>query len=176
MPYAEITIHRKKLQSDVSIFTRFFITRFFRWFGNEIFDKEDTIVILFDDNTIYDTNNLSYYGKITYTTTSTNMFPETITINNIYKLYKRNISNVVKESDITFNNYKNIINVDTSSIFNLFYSYKNNKNQTYPWNQFTIVRIKSAESNPRFLLAYNSDILDKNDILYLADLIFKYKL
>lgn len=56
-----------------------------------------------------------------------------------------------------------------ASQFNLMY-------KTYDKKEvFSICRIKSNEEKPRFILAYNSDILDRSDIIYLTDCIFKYK-
>ena len=35
-----------------------------------------------------------------------------------------------------------------------------------------IVRIKSSEENPRFLLVYDDDYFEKNDIIYFINYIF----
>lgn len=56
-----------------------------------------------------------------------------------------------------------------ASEFNVIYE-DDNKNE-----KLSICRIKSNENKPRFLLAYDIDILNKSDIIYLVHCIFNDK-
>jgi hypothetical protein len=58
-----------------------------------------------------------------------------------------------------------IVKIKIPSVYNCIY-YKNNN------DVFAIIKIKSNEDKPRFLLAYDDEYFEKDDIIYLVNYIF----
>lgn len=167
--YAEITIIRNL--EEQNIFTT--LTRYFGY-ENQI-NNNDTIIMTFDDGTICDIKDeykdLNYkFGLINW---PEHWFPGYFDLNNkITLFYKRPKEvNGVKKLDFKpiFNDYKNHYCSKDSSKFNMIYEDYNKK------EKLAICRVKSNEDKPRFLLAYDIDIFDRSDIIYLVDCIFKRK-
>ena len=166
--YAEITIIKNIEEEN-------FFRNLTRYFGYEdITNNKDTIIILFDDKTICDIKDEYIdkkfkFGVIGYDT----IFPIYFKLNNQKTLFYRTpeIKNNLKKLDfmLIFKDYKiNLISKDASK-FNMIYEDCNKK------EKLAICRVKSNEEKPCFLLAYDIDILDRSDIIYLVDCIFKSK-
>jgi hypothetical protein len=164
--YAEITIIRNLKEETI-------INYFNRLLGNEnITNNNDTIIILFDDSTISDVkkeyiDKKFKIGPIGYLSS----YPIYFEIENIGKIFFKLPTEVngIKKLDfnpIFINNQKySTIKKETSG-FNIIY-YKMIGNDV-----FAIVRIKSNEEKPRFLLAFDDGYFKKDDIIYLVNYIF----
>lgn len=169
--YADITIIRNLEQEDI-------FRSFARYFGYEnTTNDKDIIIMEFDDGTICDIKD-EYVDK--------NFEFSVLGHDHGYPIYfKKNEKNITlfykkpyvkdEKKTLDFNKImKNCKKCNTksdieSSEFNLMYETYDNK------ELFAICRIKSNEEKPRFILAYDSDILDRSDIIYLVDCIFKQK-
>ena len=71
-------------------------------------------------------------------------------------------------------NFKNIFNNNNNKFLTLQSSIYNSIYYSLVYNNdvFAIVRIKSSEEKPRFLLAYDNKYFEKNDVIYLVNYIF----
>jgi len=175
--YAEITIIKNlKEESMLRYFNRTLL-------GNEnSINDNDTIIILFDDETIYDTKpphlnkpfsmgipSSSFYGYPIYFEIKDNnecFFLQRPSI--IHELPKLNFNLIFS------NNPKFSISIKEPSIYNIIYYTILNKNKNRGEHEaFAIVKIKSNEEKPRFLLAYDEENFNKNDIIYFVNYIFK---
>lgn len=170
--YAEITIIRDL--EEESIFASIS-----RYFGNEpIITDNDLIIITFDDNTISDIKNEYIDKKFRFGPCG---YIHNLPIHFRFGTYhKRFAFNTIPDiidgnyklrlKDIFKNNINYHKNNCQSSIYNMIYS-------NYEGDQifFAISRVKSNEEKPRYLLAYDSELFDRSDIIYLIDCIFKFK-
>lgn len=173
--YGEITIIRNTEYE--SLFN--YVSYAFRLVGYETtFTDKDTIIILFDDDTIYNTKD-EYIDKEFKINISVNNFPiyfdiksKDITLFYKYPVKKKDGTLKLDYGDIhkNYKNYENSIkNTLEPSIYNVIYE------SVYKNNLFSIVKIKSNEEKPRFLVTYEDKYLDKSDIIYLVDSMFKEK-
>ena len=149
--YAEITIIRNI--EEETIFSA--ISKYIFNENNTNPLEDDTIILLFHDGTICDIKDEYIdkkfkFGTIGYDT----LFPIYIQLNDKYSF---------KDYNINFHYNKD------ASEFNVIYE-DHNKNE-----KLSICRIKSNDKKPRFLLAYDIDILNKTDIIYLIHCIFNDK-
>lgn len=166
--YAEVTIIRNIEEES-------FFRGLFRSLGYEnTTSNKDTIIITFDDETIYNVKDeyidKKYeFGALGYDhwfpihfvikEKETTLFYKTPNIvNNIKRLNCQNIFKYDK------NFYLNQLE---DSDYNMIYQ-DINKNEL-----FAIVRSRSNEEKPRFKIAYAENIFDKSDIIYLTTCILK---
>ena len=174
--YGEITIIRNTEYE--SLFN--YVSYAFRLVGYETtFTDKDTIIILFDDDTIYNTKDEYIDKEFKINISVNNLYPIYFDINSkdITLFYKYPIEKLdgklkLDYGDIhkNYKNYENLIkNRLEPSIYNVIYE------SVYKNNLFSIVKIKSNEEKPRFLVTYDDKYLDKSDIIYLVDSMFKEK-
>jgi len=164
MKYAEITVILNL--NEESIFYR--ITRFL---GHENQTNEtDTLILLFGDGTICDVKKeyidkkftlgpLGFQGTgpLHFTPPGkATFFSKTYTNANGVK--KMNFNHIFSCNPTYFAYEKD------SSIFNMIY-------QTGV-EVFAIVKIVSSETSPRYLLAYEEEFFNKDDIIYLVNQVF----
>lgn len=159
--YAEITIIRNI--EEEHIFTT--LTRYFGYENN--CNDNDTIIINFDDGYICDIKD-EYTDKKYIFTLYSKQFPIYFEKNKKDTLFwKYSIDNILHVNTM-FKNHKSY--KLESSIYNMiYYHYCRGIKKDI----FSILRIKSNEDKPRFILAYDDILFDKSDIIYLTDCIFK---
>ena len=170
--YADITINiNSEKESLLDYFSRFF--------GNESINDNDTIIILFDDQTICDVKNeyidkkfkfeihkfvndfLPYY----FITNDNNYFYYKIPININNGIRKININNIFKNYP-RFSTYKKV-----ESFYTFIYYDITNLNEV-----FSIIKNGlSNNNNPRYSLAYDDTCFKRDDIIYLVNCVFKNK-
>ena len=164
--YAEITIIRNLQEESI-------LNYFNRLLGNENNTNEnDTIIILFDDETISDVK-IEYNNKLKLGPTDfRTYFPSYIIIKDkpIFYYKSPNEVNGIKKLNfrsIFANNKKHLTTKKETSIYNIIYYNLINNNEV-----FAIIKIKSNEEKPRYLLAYDDKYFEKDDIIYLVNYIF----
>jgi hypothetical protein len=161
--YAEITIIRNI--KDESIFTT--LTRYF---GNENnCNENDIIIITFDDDYICDIRDEYIDKKYTFGIQGKHhKFPIYFKSNKKETLFYKNPVDLKLNFNTIFKTYKKYkqYTIDRS-VFNMIY------HDTSKQEMFSILRIKSNEETPRFMLAYDDILFDNTDIIYLTDCIFK---
>jgi hypothetical protein len=151
------------------------------WFGydEQSVSEESTIIVKFDDGDVQEVSNklfeTNYNIKIS----------ECITIKNDVKEHVYFKRDPKKNSDgtqsLVFGNiFKNYTNYDANnniaSYFNcIYYKHKLLDSRVKKMDVFTIVRIKSNVSSPRYQIAYDSDDFSKDSIMYLINCIFRDK-
>jgi len=165
--YAEISIFYNT--EEESIFRT--ISRFF---GYDLsISNIDKIIISFDNDSIYDINELYEkqqikFGPLGYK----HGFPIYFDLENNYLFYKQ----PKKENGIFLLNYNNIFknlkNYSSKHImpsaFNLIYEDSNKI------DKLAIARIKSNDDKPRFKIGYDESKIDKKKLIYLLYTLFKY--
>lgn len=158
------------------------------------FTEEDVAVILFEDETIYCLNELNMedrsiqpIGKIvepfihfeTYgvprssasKTCLASICGETerFKLHVVKPRYNKKLGIFRLEYDSVFRDYKNVQNI---KIVNSRYNCK----YDYMWYfAFGIAKLKSDFDCPRFLVAFDADLLQKKDVAYLVKHIFSLK-
>jgi hypothetical protein len=144
------------------------------------FTNKDEIIILFEDETIYNTKDIQNNNSFKFSSVSLSSgFPIYFDINKqTPAFYKKPIKDAFDKSYLNFTtifknyskykSYKDSNKLDVSR-YNIIYEKLDNN------DIFSIVKIKSNEEKPRFILAYDSNYFDKNDIIYLIDCILKSK-
>jgi len=175
--YAEITVI-VNLEKDS------LVNHLFRFLGyeNYNFTDSDTIIISFDDDTVCEINNSSTYEKtikfavvgieykfpIYFDLNGKTFFPKKpdeidgvkrLNFNEIFKQNKK-YNQTKKEPS-----YNNII----------YYIYDNTNNNIGKTDVFSLLRIKSSEEKPRFLVAYDERLFNKDNLIYLLNCILKHK-
>lgn len=166
--YAEITIIRNIEEENI-------FRGIIRYFGYEnITNDKDTIIIVFDDGTMYDIKDEYENKDFKFAVTGYNHnFPIYFEIRDKKTtLFYKSPKYVDDKKKLDFNPiFKGCKNYDKNqviaSIYNIIYEDIHKK------DQFGIVRLKSNEEKPRYKLAYNDSIFDKSDMIYLTDCIFK---
>lgn len=178
--YAEITII---INEENETITNYF-TRLLSGHKNQIINYEktnyDNVIILFDDETIYDIKNdiknikphkhfkmgPEYFGRgnipIHFEIESVKhsfLSKNPIEINGILKLIFKPIFS---------NNQKFLTSKREPSKFNVIYYHFLKKDD----DLLAIVKIKSSETKPRFLVAYDDTYFEKEDIIYFINYIF----
>jgi hypothetical protein len=164
--FAEITIIRN-IEEDI-------FRSVFRYFGyeNQTIDN-DIIIIDFGDGTICDTRDEYKDLNFKFAQQGHNHdFPIYFKQKDDLKtLFYRNPTINDKGDRIlkfdVFKKYKDFKKVPSK--YNLIYEDINKK------EIFSILKISSNEEKPRFMLGYEDTILNRDDIIYLADCIFKQK-
>jgi len=178
--YAEITIIRNL--EEEHIFN--YLNRILLGNENSVNDN-DTIIILFDDETIYDVKKEyidKKFGKLI------EMGPKYFNRDNlpIYFEIKNNKktffskspteNNGIKRLDfkpIFANNKNHLTTTKEASVYNSIYYYNNNNKDN---DVLAIVRVKSNEEKPRFLLAYDEAHFEKEYIIYFVNYLFSINL
>ena len=171
--YAEITIIINTEEETI-------LNYFNRLIGNENKTNDnDTIIILFDDGIICDvkkeyknTNTNIIMGPRSFKTSSPIYFE--ITDNNQTFFSKTttvdyNVNLKLDSKPIFANNKKHTTTKKEPSSYNSIFERGNNE-------VLSIVRIKSSEEKPRFLLAYNDEYFKKEHIIYFVNYIFSITL
>lgn len=174
MKFAEISVI-KNLESR-SIFDKF---------KNFVFDSDeysinenDTVIILFDDNTIFDVKNDCINKNDTFTFQD-NMYIDYINRplwfdknNNSFTFFKKTPKLSKGVYTIKYNKQmndyieqKNMKN--TSSYFNFIY-----ENINLNTDVFSITKLESNKDKPRYLLGYDDKSFDKLDIIFLINNFF----
>ncbi len=170
--YAEITII---INTEKETMTNYFN----RLIGNENQTTDnDTIIILFDDGIICDV-------KKEYKNTNTNIIMGTRSFKTnlplyfgikdtnevfFYKTPREENGNLKLDCKPIFaNNKKHITTKKEPSVYNSIYVEGNNE-------VLSIVKIKSSEEKPRFLLAYDDTYFKKEHIIYFVNCIFSITL
>lgn len=136
--------------------------------------KKDTIIIEFEDNTVCDINEIQKQHTFTFGKYNFNsIYPIFIGLSDSKKtlFYKEpfDLNGLKKLKFDIFDSYKNFINYKkVSSIYNAIYYEEETKDEV-----FAIVRVKSSEEKPRFVIAYDENIFNKTNISTLVHYIFK---
>ena len=144
----------------------------FRYLGYEYWvEKQDTILIIFDDDdSICDTKN-EYIDKHYIFDKTEHVYPLHFKTDKIELFYKTPIELNGRKS-INFKPiFKNCTKIKhkiwEDSIFNMIY-------QDIDMNEvFSLIKIKSNEEKPRYLMAYDETIFCKSDIIYLIENMFR---
>ena len=171
--YAEITIIINTEKETM-------INYFNRLLGNENETTDnDTIIILFDDGIICDVKkeyntNLHNHIKMTTTSSLSRYFPlpiyfeieetkETFFSKTPTVDYNGNLR--LDSKQIFANNKKHITTKKEPSVYNSIYERGNNE-------VLSIIKIKSSEDKPQFLLAYDDEYFKKDNIIYFVNVYF----
>jgi len=172
--YADVTINRNIDEETI-------FTSMSRYFGFEPYITDnDTIVVLFDDTTIYNTKDYTntHYTFVKIDNELQDTWPYTYIIKSnekeILLTYKKPIidknGSAILNFKPLFMNYPKFTNENTTgSQFNSIYVNKDNK------QAFAILKIKSNEEKPRFIIAYDDSLFDKTEVITIIDNIFKHK-
>ena len=188
--HAEITISRN-LEKET------WICYYKRLLGEEnIVNDNDTLIILFDDGTICDVksenkksenkkseNKKSENNKNKFTMGPRSfdshlpLYFEIKDKNTFFSKEPSQLNGIMTLSYNTIfaNNNKYLTSKKEPSVYNSIYymNFYDKKIQDINKNDvLAIVRIKSSEENPRFLLVYDDDYFEKNDIIYFINYIF----
>lgn len=170
--YAEVTIITN--QGDETI-----LRSVFKFLGYENkFTENDKIIISFDDETVcdvkddYTNNNKFKFGITGYE----HSFPIYFEMNDKTFFYKKPeiINNVQKLNFniIMKNNKKYEKKTIVPSIYNVvFYIHEYDGKK----DVFGILKIRSSEEKPRYHIAYDDKYFDKSSVIYLIDLLFRFK-
>jgi len=168
MKYAEITIIRNLKEETI-------VRAIQRYLGYENITNElDTIITHFDDNSIYDIKDEYIDKKLKFgVKVYNNNFPIYFDVNE-HTLFFRTPNKVNDKKTINFKEvFKNFNKYNNSNLeasnYNVIYEDVHKK------EILSIVKIKSNEEKPRFLLAYDDSIIDRKTVIYLIDSIFKDK-
>jgi hypothetical protein len=163
--YAEITI-------IIDLEKESTINYFNRLVGNENkMTENDKIIILFDDETICDVKKECKPSKFIKMGPRLNEMPYyfDIDIQDITFFYKippyKNGEKRLDFKPIFANNKKHLTTKKEPSFFNCIF--KRNDDEV-----LAILRIKSSEEKPRFLLAYEDEYFKKDSIIYFVNYIF----
>lgn len=168
--YAEITIiFNEEKETMKNYFNRIL-------FGNENkTNNNDNIIILFDDESIYDTKNtenIKSHKKFNmgpeYFNGSVPIHFEIEQVEHSFFSKTPTIINSIPKLNfkpIFSNSQKFLTSKREPSIFNVIYCKNNN-------DSLAIVKIKSSKTKPRFLVAYDDTYFEKEDIIYFISYIF----
>jgi hypothetical protein len=175
--YAEITIIRNLEKETI-----------FNYFNRILLGKEnstndnDTIIILFDDETVCDVKNKytdKNFSKLMEMGPTRAYSPLPVYFE-IYSQFtktffskipyedKNNGTRTLNFKPIFDNNKKHITTKKEASVYNCIFEKGINE-------VLSIVKIKSNEEKPRFLLAYDDESFEKDEIIYFVNYIFSLK-
>lgn len=172
--YIEATIIRNVEEETI-------FRSFSRFLGYENITKDyDTIILTFEDGSICDIKEHYVDKKFKFATRGYNTnFPIYFDLNGKTLFYK-NPEIIDGKSRLNFNNIfknftkKDLFNMKIPSMYNAIYYMYDYKNTTKSEvDIFAVIMIKSNEENPRYLIAYDENIFDKTDVIYLINCIFK---
>lgn len=159
------------------------------WLGYDeetIISEDTTIIVEFDDKDIREVSNKSPNSNVNIEfTNDKNIIPSYFTIKHedkdtIYFEEKPNRNpdgRLTLPTSLLFKNYKHYDSTKTTaSSFTCIY-YKNNNidNIVKKFLGFSLIRIKSSISSPRYQIAYNADEFSKDEILYIINYLLKIK-
>ena len=175
--YAEITIIiNTEKETIINYFNRLLL-------GNENETNDnDTIIILFDDGTIYDVKKEC---KNTNTNTKLlKMGPRSFKTNSpiYFEIKDKNETFFSKTPTVDYNGN---LKLDSKPIFANNKKHTTTKKEPSSYNSIfkrgnnevlAIVKIKSSEEKPRFLLAYDDEYFKKEHIIYFVNCIFSITL
>lgn len=152
------------------------------WFGYDeetIISKDTTIVVQFDDEDIHDISNTSNNLDVSWK----GIAPPRFTIKRddkhtmYFKVEPYTKKNGQKTLDILniFEKYKkyNRDNTCASDFTCLYCTYKQHDDVDKKKLAFSLIRIQSSISTPRYQMAYNSLEFNKDEIMGLINCIFK---
>lgn len=168
--YAEVTIIR---DLEKESFISYYLVR--KLLNRESrFTDNDTIIILFDDETIYDTNKYIIDKKIVFHESTINNFPIWFDLNKDTSVFYKYPTETKDKKSLNFkpltNNYKNQHMIEwLPSFYNVIYECNGT-------DIFCILKMKSNEDKPRFLVAYDANYFDKSDVTYLVNCMLKEKI
>jgi hypothetical protein len=178
--YAEITIIiNTEKETIINYFNRLLL-------GNENETNDnDTIIILFDDGIIYDVKKEYNTNTKTNTNTNTNtkllkMGPRSFKTNSpiYFEIKDKNETFFSKTPTVDYNGN---LKLDSKPIFANNKKHTTTKKEPSAYNSIfkrgnnevlAIVKIKSSEEKPRFLLAYDDEYFKKEHIIYFVNCIF----
>lgn len=172
--YAEITI-------IINLEKETMMNYFYRLLGNENkTNEDDTIIILFEDETIYDVkkecaNSQKFsmeMGPIGFGTCLPLYF-EIKDKNNTFFSKTPTHKNGIPSMDfkpIFANNKKHVTTKKEPSVYNSIYYCNVVVSDTI--DVLSLIRIKSSEEKPRFLIAYDNEYFEKEYIIYFIHYIF----
>ena len=175
MKYAEITIIiNLEKEPMLNYFSRLLL-------GNEnTTNDNDTIIILFDDGIIYDVKKEctnTKFNKLMKMGPNRDNLPVYFEIedkNRIFFSKSPSENNGIRKLDfkpIFANNTKHITTTKEASVYNsIYYKMKNIIDNDI--DVLSIVKLKSNEEKPRFLLAYDDKYFEKDNIIYFVNSIF----
>jgi len=183
--YVEITIV-KNLEEE-SILNKIF--GFFNYNETFTFTDKDTIIMEFEDGTVCDTNyNSDIKETIKFGTNGilNNGFPIYIQIKSEDNKSKKNFTLFFKDPLVNDDNVKQI-NTDIMkqcdklkhykkipSCINICYDMYDFENTLLERKDvLCIIKLKSSEDKPRYIVAYDEKVFDKPCLIYLIDCIFK---
>ena len=154
-----------------------------RFLGYENITRDyDTIILSFDDGSVCDIKEHYIDRKIKFLISynSSGLFPFYFDLNGrtVFKKKPKLIDGVEKLNlNNIFENFgkKDLFRQKIPSIYNMIYYVHDisSSSNDFKLEVFSIVRIKSNEEKPRYIIAYNDKYFDKTDIIYLIDCIFK---
>jgi hypothetical protein len=174
--YAEITVI-KNLEEE-SIFYKLFR---FVGYENYNFTDSDTIIISFDDDIVFDIkDNLTNEKVAKFGVVGEYNFPiyfdlsgktfflrkpnevEGIKILNFNEIFKQNKKYNQSKKEPSYNNI-------------IYYIHDYTNNNIGKTDAFSLLRIKSSEEKPRFLVAYDESLFNKDNLTYLLNCMLKRK-
>jgi hypothetical protein len=181
--YAEITI-------VINLETESILNYFKRLLGNEnSANDNDTIIILFDDETVYNVKHAYIDKKFTFGPQINIQLPLYFdktdtkdTKDYSYTFYYKvpRIDNGVKKLNFKYIFLNNPIYCTfkkEESVYNLIYYKINTLNDVNDVNDenavFSIIKSCKNTDTPRYLLAYDDTYFKKDEIIYLVNCIFK---
>lgn len=168
--YAEITIIiNEEKETMTNYFNRIL-------FGNQNkINENDNIIILFDDESIYDIKNIKSHKHFEmgpeYYQRAGPMWFEMKPVEYSFFSKKPTETNGILKLDfkpIFSNSQKFLTSKRDASEFNVIYYHILKKDD----DLLAIVKIKSSTTKPRFLLAYDDTYFEKEDIIYFINYIF----
>ena len=167
--YCNLTI----IYNNNNIFTG--IERFITWTDEKIVYSSDSIILELDNEIIEINKNNQIGENMEFNNFSDYIFPSSIIkkIDNLIKYHlecikPRLVKNISYNTQKLFNNYKNI---DKIKFENSYYS-SNYKNIFNDKIVFVIKKTNSNNISSRYIIAYDSEILENNDIKNIITKIF----
>lgn len=176
MRYGEITIIRNLEEENV-------FKTMFRYFGYEsIFNPNDTIILLLENDIIYDVTN--EYSNTIYSFGSSNL------TNNLFPMYfKKNDTKLGVYNKTAFYREPKTLNgikqLAFGQIFKDYIKYNKDNVESSVYNviyedvnkntMFSILKFKCNEDCPRFMLAYDETYFDNLELDCLINHIFRNK-
>jgi hypothetical protein len=167
--YAEITIIRNLQEESMLNYLNRLVLK-----NENKTNDNDTIITLFDDGTVID-NKDEYVGKkITMgrTRRCDSKVPLYFHANSDETFFskspvERDGVKYIDFKKMFSNNHRFLTSEKEPSVYNsIYHRLVDNR------DVLAIVRIKSSEQKPRYLLAYDDEYLEKCDVVYLANYVF----
>ena len=149
-----------------------FFNYFNSFIGNDIsFCDEDTIILSFDkDGFVCDTNDMEYKHIECGPCGLYSVFPTYFSIESKCFLMKTiSLVDGVRKMNFSeiFKNNPKYKNNGIASIYNVIYHSVENV------DAFSIIKIKSSNKTPQFLIAYDDNYVNRDQIIYLVNYLLK---